>query len=156
MKRTLSIIVALLFIANCAGQNGNVNKQGTGTLLGAVAGAALGSQFGKGTGQILGVGLGALAGGFMGNQIGSYMDEQDKMRMERNSQSALENAPSGQSTTWKNPDNGNYGSFTPVKTYQQHGQYCREFTQKISVGNKVQEGYGTACRQPDGSWKITE
>ena len=32
--------------------------------------------------------------------------------------------------------------------------YCREFTQTISIGGKIQQGYGTSCRQPDGSWKI--
>lgn len=33
-------------------------------------------------------------------------------------------------------------------------QYCREFTQTFSIGNKTEKGYGTACLQPDGSWKI--
>lgn len=32
--------------------------------------------------------------------------------------------------------------------------YCREFTKEIKVGNQIQEGYGTACMQPDGSWKV--
>lgn len=32
--------------------------------------------------------------------------------------------------------------------------YCREYTKNVVVGNKVQEGYGTACLQPDGSWEI--
>ena len=26
--------------------------------------------------------------------------------------------------------------------------------QTITVGGEVQQGYGTACRQPDGTWKI--
>ena len=42
-----------------------------------------------------------------------------------------------------------------TRTYQnQSGQYCREFTQTIQVGGESQQGHGTACRQPDGSWKI--
>jgi hypothetical protein len=32
--------------------------------------------------------------------------------------------------------------------------YCREYTQAVRVGGKMQEGYGTACMQPDGSWQI--
>lgn len=32
-------------------------------------------------------------------------------------------------------------------------EYCREFTQNIAVGGKIQEAYGTACMQPDGSWE---
>lgn len=33
--------------------------------------------------------------------------------------------------------------------------YCREYTRTIHVGGRPQEGYGTACLQPDGSWRIT-
>ncbi len=33
------------------------------------------------------------------------------------------------------------------------GDYCREFTQNIYVGGRIQQGYSTACLQPDGSWE---
>lgn len=32
--------------------------------------------------------------------------------------------------------------------------YCREFTQVINVGGYLQNAYGTACLQPDGSWEV--
>ncbi len=32
--------------------------------------------------------------------------------------------------------------------------YCREFTRKIIVDGAEQLAYGTACRQPDGTWRI--
>ncbi|NDF11806.1 MAG: hypothetical protein EB060_03190 [Proteobacteria bacterium] len=32
--------------------------------------------------------------------------------------------------------------------------YCREYTQNVKVGSGVHQGYGTACMQPDGSWKL--
>jgi hypothetical protein len=34
-------------------------------------------------------------------------------------------------------------------------QYCREYTQNINVGGRIQQGYSTACLQPDGSWQQT-
>lgn len=34
--------------------------------------------------------------------------------------------------------------------------YCREYTKQVSVGGRVQEGYGTACMQPDGSWAVSD
>lgn len=34
--------------------------------------------------------------------------------------------------------------------------YCREYTKDITVGGKEVEGYGRACRQPDGSWRIVK
>lgn len=63
--------------------------------------------------------------------------------------------PTGTYSTWENPDTGHAGSFTPTRTYQRPtGQYCREYQQTIRVGGEVQESYGTACREPDGTWRI--
>lgn len=33
--------------------------------------------------------------------------------------------------------------------------YCREYQAAATVGGLPQPAYGTACLQPDGSWKIT-
>ncbi|MET0156050.1 MAG: hypothetical protein ABW189_08125 [Rickettsiales bacterium] len=32
--------------------------------------------------------------------------------------------------------------------------YCREYTSKIRVGGAPRSGYGTACMEQDGSWRI--
>lgn len=32
--------------------------------------------------------------------------------------------------------------------------YCREYTRTIKVGGEKQVGYGTACMQRDGTWRI--
>ncbi len=32
--------------------------------------------------------------------------------------------------------------------------YCREYTKNVTVGRRIQEAYGTACLQPDGSWQV--
>lgn len=129
-------------------------KQTVGTLLGGAGGAALGSQFGKGNGQLVGVAAGALLGAFIGNQVGSSLDKADQMYANKSAQQAFENGRSGQSSSWRNPDSGNSGTITPTRTYQQNNSYCREFTQTVTVGGHKQEAYGTACRQPDGSWQI--
>jgi len=56
---------------------------------------------------------------------------------------------------WTNPDNGHAGTVTPTRTYQTAGgTYCREYQQTVTIGGKDERSYGTACRQPDGSWKI--
>jgi hypothetical protein len=34
------------------------------------------------------------------------------------------------------------------------GAYCREYTGTIYVGGRPEQGYGTACLQPDGSWQV--
>lgn len=42
----------------------------------------------------------------------------------------------------------------PVKTVKIDERYCREYTRDVIVDGKPAQAYGTACRQPDGSWKI--
>ncbi|HEY1096485.1 MAG TPA: hypothetical protein VGF14_04530 [Alphaproteobacteria bacterium] len=32
--------------------------------------------------------------------------------------------------------------------------FCREFTSNVNVGGRLQQGVGTACLNPDGSWQI--
>ena len=67
----------------------------------------------------------------------------------------LETAPSGTAVPWRNPDNGHVGTVTPVRTYQaSSGGYCREYETTVTVGGKLERGYGKACWQPDGSWHV--
>ena len=56
---------------------------------------------------------------------------------------------------WNNPNIGNSGTIVPTQTIVSNGQPCREFTQTIIVGGQSQQGYGRACRQADGSWRIS-
>ena len=34
------------------------------------------------------------------------------------------------------------------------GTYCREFQTSGLVGGRMEQLYGTACQQPDGSWRV--
>ena len=134
-----------------------VNKQDIGTLVGAIGGAIAGSNVGKGKGNVAAIAAGTLLGAAVGNELGASLDRADMTYYNQTSQNALENGKTGQPSSWKNPDSGNSGSITPTRTFQTaEGSYCREYTQTIAVGGKTQQGYGTACRQPDGSWQIKE
>lgn len=35
-----------------------------------------------------------------------------------------------------------------------NGQYCREYQTTVRVAGASRPGYGTACLQPDGTWRI--
>ena len=123
---------------------------GTGALLGGLAG----SQFGKGSGQIWGTGAGVLLGALIGSEIGASLDNADRAYMSQANSRALE-APVGQQITWNNPQSGNRGTIVPTRDgYSGSGAYCREYQQTIIVGGKQHSAYGTACRQPDGSWQV--
>jgi hypothetical protein len=34
------------------------------------------------------------------------------------------------------------------------GQYCREYQGTLNIGGKPQPSHGTACLQPDGTWRL--
>ena len=152
MKKIAMMIIAVLVVAGCedAGQ-----KQQMGTVVGAGLGALAGSQIGHGAGQLTAVAIGTLIGAGIGSEVGKSLDKADRLALQQANQKAFEYDQSGTSETWYNPDSGNSGSVTPKPAFKNNeGKYCREFTQTIKVGGESHEGYGTACRQPDGSWKI--
>jgi surface antigen len=126
-------------------------KAAVGGLGGAAAGGLLAAALG---GNGTGIAAGAILGGLIGGAIGDRLDAADRAKASAASSQALESVPSGQSVAWRNPDSGNSGVVTPMRTYQTAtGQYCREYTQTITIGGETHQSYGTACRQPDGSWK---
>ena len=164
-KTTLSISIAsLCAVLVACGPDGTMSKQNIGAIGGAVAGGLLGSQFGGGSGKLLATGLGAVLGAMAGQAIGKSMDDQDKQNM----QGALNSVPAGQAVGWQNQQGSRY-TFKPVRsgTYysekeyrhvvklKRHYKYCREFYQKVYIGGKKQQAYGTACRNsPHEAWKI--
>ena len=149
-----------LSVSGCSsigGIGGMGQKETIGTIGGAALGGFLGSEIGgKGAGGKIGVGLGVLLGGLLGNYIGKELDEADRLAVERSAHQALEYQPDGYRENWRNPNTGNHGYTEPTRTWQnpQTGEYCREYQTTIIVGGKKENAYGTACRKPDGAWKI--
>lgn len=153
-SRIVIVLAATIALAACA-QNGTGPKQAGGTLVGAALGGLAGSQIGSGKGQLAAVGAGVLLGGLLGNEVGQSLDRADKLYAERNAQKTLESAPTGKASSWVNPDSGHSGTFTPERTYTTaQGQPCREYTTTIEVDGRVENARGTACREPDGTWKL--
>lgn len=152
----LASIVALSFIlASCA--NGPGPKQSVGTAGGAVLGGLAGSQIGGGSGRLWATGAGAVLGALVGSEIGKSLDRADRLYMAQTTEATLEHSRTGATSTWENPDTGHYGTVTPTETYQRpSGRYCREFQQTVTIGGRSERAYGTACRQPDGSWEVVQ
>jgi surface antigen len=154
--RLTSIVVVLiagLGLGACQ-TNGPGPKQTVGALGGAVLGGFLGSQVGGGSGQLWATGAGAVLGALAGSEIGKSLDRADRTYMAQTTQASLEHTRSGETSTWANPDSGHSGTVTPTRTYQRNGTYCREFQQSVTIGGAREQAYGTACRQPDGTWNI--
>ena len=154
-SRAVPFALAAVLLAGCATE-GN-QKQVGGTLLGAGLGALAGSQLGGGKGQLAAVAVGALAGAWLGGEVGKSLDKADRLYLQKNAQNSLEYTQSGSASSWRNPDSGNSGTFTPTRTYQQAGgQNCRDFEQTIIVGGRSETAVGRACRNADGTWTVIQ
>lgn len=162
--KTLAVAVAATaLLAGCANPGGyndpysgnaGISKQTGGAVLGGIVGGLAGSRFGGGTGKLVAVGVGTLLGAALGSAAGASLDRADATYAHQAEMQAY-NAPIGQTVRWNNPQNGNWGSYTPVRDgYTNTGNYCREYQTTISVGGQLQRASGTACRQADGSWRI--
>lgn len=144
----LGAAVTLLSVTGCE----TTTRQDQGAVIGGVVGAAVGSTVGGGHGREAAMIVGAITGTMVGSTIGQYMDRQDRTYVA----STLEYNRVGETTAWRNPDTGYNYDVTPTRTYASAEGPCREFTMDGYVGGKKEQVYGTACRQPDGSWRIVK
>lgn len=150
MKKSMIAIVlaAVLTQVGCAAK---ITREDSGAVLGGLVGGVVGDQFGGGSGNDLATAVGVIAGAMVGANVGKDLDRVDEM----NAQRALEGNRTNQTSSWQNPDTGHQVAFVPTRTYQEtSGRYCREYQSTVMVGGQAKNGYGTACRQPDGSWEM--
>ncbi|MBP2227041.1 surface antigen [Azospirillum agricola] len=151
MKKLVPFALAASLLAGCTTGG---TKETVGTVGGAVAGGLIGSQIGGGTGKLVATGVGTLLGAFVGREIGSSLDRADSEYAAGAARRAYA-APVGERIAWNNPQSGNSGTITTTRDgYSNAGTYCREYQQTVVVGGKTEMAYGTACKQPDGTWKI--
>jgi len=131
-----------------------IDKATGGTVLGAIGGGVAGAQFGHGAGKLAAVAAGTLLGAFVGHEVGQSLDRADAVAAGRAERTAYQ-APLGQAITWSNTENGHSGTIMPIREGQDSaGNTCREFQQSVVIDGKVEQANGTACRQPDGVWKV--
>ena len=62
-------------------------------------------------------------------------------------------APIGETIRWN--DAGAAGTVTATREgTSSTNRYCREFQKTVTIGNRTEQAYGTACMQPDGAWEV--
>jgi surface antigen len=128
---------------------GLVSSEVVGGVIGGAVGGVAGAQLGKGRGKTVATIGGTIVGVLVGASIGRSMDDIDQNCVGR----ILEHAPDRRRVNWAT-ERGDEYAVVPLRTFQNDGMYCREYQTAGTVGGKMQHVYGTACRQPDGAWKI--
>lgn len=150
------------------------------TLGGAALGGFIGNQFGHGSGRVAATSLGVVTGAIVGNSVGeslsrgptyygtSYYSGYYSPYGYNAPYYAYEPnyvappSPPPPRVIYVEPEAVEYREREPA--YVQGGYvgessaasegYCREYTQQVRMNGRVEEIYGTACLQPDGSWRI--
>ena len=147
-KTLMGMSLAVAFtLSGC--WDGQIRNEEVGTAVGGVIGGLLGAQVGGGAGQLAATATGALLGAYLGGNVGRTMDETDRAKTYQ----TLEGSPTGSPSNWQNPNTGNRYEVTPTRTYEDAGRPCREYTTEAWIDGKRESLRGTACREPDGSWR---
>ena len=145
MRKAVSVM--LVFVLITASAAGCANKAQEGAGAGAMGGALIGALASKN--KLLGAGIGAGIGLALGYIIGNEWDKNDERQLNR----TQESTPSGQASTWRNPDSGKTYTAVPQAGYQQDGRTYRDVTIRTEDGEPVK---ATAYRQPDGTWRLVQ
>jgi surface antigen len=142
-----AIAAGTIFLGGCAHEP---TQQEAGMVIGGILGGVLGHQIGHGSGRAVATVAGTIVGAMIGGAIGHSMDHQDRLKVGH----TLETVRTGVPARWHNPDTGASYTVVPTRTYDAKTGPCREYTIDAVIAAKPQKAYGTACRQPDGSWRI--
>jgi len=142
-----AVVIGVLVFPGCA-EHPRHEQQGM--VIGGILGGLLGSQVGSGDGRTAAIIVGTMAGSMIGGSVGRSMDDTDRLKAAH----SLETVRTGVPSAWRNPDTGNQYTVVPTRTYESTTGPCREYTIDAMVGGNREKVYGTACRQPDGSWQV--
>jgi surface antigen len=146
----VAVLVALM-ATGCATMEANPK-----TTIGAAGGGMVGGLIAAAAGgNPAAIAASVIGGILVGGVVGNLLDDRDKRMAAEAAHRAMESAPTGKPVAWQNPDSGHSGTVTPTRTYQTaSGNYCRDYQTTVLIDGKQERATGTACRQPDGSWRI--
>jgi surface antigen len=168
-------LAGLLIAAPAQAQNSDL----IGALLGGAGGAVAGAQFGKGNGRLATTAAGTLVGALIGQSVGRSLGRADYAYAAQRGYAppayygydVPRYRPSYAPTYYAPPppprvvyaepryhyDEPRYAArpvvYDPPPAYGAQ-PHCREYTAPVTVGGRTVEGYGQACLQPDGSWRL--
>ncbi len=138
------ILAMVLLVSGCA--NKAQDGAATGALLGATVGALTANN--KVTGALIGAGVGMMLGYIVGNE----MDKMDQQQMNN----TLEYSPSGQTSSWNNPDTGYSYEATPQPAYMEKDVVYRDVDIVIENNGEKEIVQAKAYRKDDGTWEFVQ
>ncbi|MEZ5843047.1 MAG: glycine zipper domain-containing protein [Hyphomicrobiaceae bacterium] len=156
-RRRAVSAVAVTLVASIAtgGCSGDADRRVEGgTIAGAVAGGLIGSAVGRGRGgRFAGALVGTVVGGIIGNELARGMNERERRIAAEAELDALERGGDGERRSWRSAESDYRGDIVPGRRYRRGGGECRDYTHTIFIRGREEVLRGTACREPDGTWR---
>ncbi len=152
--KLMVLVVIASFAAPSAWADHRANSV-AGALIGGALGGFLGSKVGKGSGKLAATAAGTVLGAFVGGSLAAPAHAAYPKHA-RIRPYGHYGAPRGRR---HGVAAGPYDPPPPITWYPPprpapRAPYCREYTRTVYIGEKTANVYGTACWQPDGSWRI--
>jgi surface antigen len=141
------VAAAALLLAACSGKPDVT----TGAIAGANPGTVVGSPIAVGGAEAE---VGPVEGGLMGAEVGRSLNDADRAIALKAEYEALEYGRSNQPTVWQGKSGANHGEVKVGSSYQVNRLDCREYTHNVWIGGRLRVVKGTACREPDGVWRV--
>jgi surface antigen len=148
MKNFILVLLPIIIITLSSCSNPTGGQKGAG--IGGVSGALIGQAIGRNTEATL---IGAAVDTMLGYIVGNEMEKYDRKELNH----AYEYGPSGQATSWQNPDNRNSYQVVPQPAYisPQNPQVpCRRAEILATIDGRTEKTYTTACRNSAGQWEL--
>ena len=87
----------------------------------------------------------------------SFLTAEDINMIKYEALQLAEHGDAGDTREWKNKNSFNYGKLTLLRVYKEDSQTCREI--KVDFYSRDNESDARTlrgCKQPDGSWLVTD
>ena len=128
-----------------------------GAIVGAIAGGLLGNAISRGPQRGAGTAVGAILGGVVGGSIGNNsLNCEDRSYEIDTYYSGFEAGRPHARYDWRSPRSDAYGYLEVGDYYRDRAGYrCANYTQQIYVHGRPELARGVACRQPDGTWRMS-
>ncbi|PCI41467.1 MAG: hypothetical protein COB46_03630 [Rhodospirillaceae bacterium] len=155
LLRATATLCLMIALGACSWNEDRTGK--IGGAVGGILGGIAGSNVSNGSGRTAAIILGATLGTMWGEDIAHGMSNADKIFAERTTKDTLEYGKPGENTTWSNPETGSSGNVVANETYtNKDGENCRNFETTAHIEGEDRTTTGTACKMPDGEWKVME
>ncbi len=150
MKRFPTAAPLFLVVAALSGCAGGV-AMGNGGTVAAIPQPAAGAEIAAAQPGGAPAGNGTMVGGLIAGDIGQGLDRSDQQQALAAEYRALELGTAGTAVAWRGATGA--GEVTPGPAYRVNAYACRDYSHTVTIAGQPRTARGTACREPDGTWR---